>query len=68
MEHGSEERQGGWEDATDEGIVGTQKISKQMLERQDLSSEERITCTEATGEAVHEVGRAQGREGSVINT
>lgn len=68
MECGSEERQGGLEDTTDEGTVGTKKISKQMMERQDLSSDERITCMEATGEEVHEVGSAPGRDGGVIST
>lgn len=47
----------------DEGPVGTQrKISKQLLETQDWSSEERITSTEAIREAMPAAGIAKGRD------
>lgn len=46
-----------------ERTVGTQKILKQLLKRQDLSSEERIACMESRGGSVHEVGSVQGRDG-----
>ena len=41
---------------------------QQLPERQDLSSEERITCMEAMGEAVHEVESAPGRDGRFRST
>lgn len=41
---------------------------QQLLERQDLSSEERVACMEAMGAAVHAVGSGLGRDGRFRST